>query len=604
MSCRCCGPCFTAQGNNQFETPCCKCIPKRICVEVYPPANLSSYCDCSDPPVGDPYGPMVKMTLSLDCTGQHNSYTGSFRCGTGANALVDLTFKFEAEENSFDPCYFVLESEALGYTYPLPVDGYPATDNRLRVIMGGSYGTDLETRRTECASGGPFEFLADLSSRIPGCGEARIVVNAADYMAKPATETNTGPGERPCSCACMLVFLTRDGVETQVKACYDTYSGGWAGLFDISPYEQYAFTIYHEGELEYAGGTSLRLESDLGDGVAQSIHCSDCDDRMNVSWDLGYGTSIRTFCAKEGGCPECSIPCSDCKCFCRCVCVIYSSEVDSVSTVVNACWDEYNYEWTADVGSRTLHFRLLCNETTGETEMVLTDQDGATLGVDSNSGGGPVPANCPDISATWAITEYGDAITTVSIVCDNCGDCTNLIQTPCCEVPVPLVLYATVSGVHSCWQYVMDPDPTLTALPVTVIPLTFHPAVGAGMPYWEGTRTITGYLLDKRCSVSDPGTLGYVKMTVRVLCGVEIDSVDFQCFGPDNSFLGGLPTRVDILAGSGSYNTCSPSYITAKLGDPSDYMTGGVNLFGALLCRPDGSGGDDRGYFFDIVVTE
>lgn len=609
MGCRCCGACFTAQGNKQFEVPCCKCIPKRICVAIYPPEALTVYCNCSDLPADDPYGPRLRMTLELDCTGQRNTYTGSFTCGTTGDNLVDLSFRFEREEGyETGYCYFVLTSEALGYIYTPPTGtALLPTDDRLKVTMGGAYGTGLTTRAEECISGGPFEFTLDLSRKFPDCGNARVVVNAADYMAQPDLEVGTGTGVRPCSCSCLKVYLTKDGVETEVKSCYDEYAGSWSGTFDRgSIYEQYNFTIYEEAAYGTAEGSTLTLISDLGNGAAQTVTCSNCAPRFSVTWELPYNVQIRAICARPNECPYCSLPCDDCKCFCRCVCVIYSSEVDNVATVVQACWDEYNYRWSADVGSRTLHFNMRCDNDTGITMLHLTDDYGATLGIDADSGGGPKAANCPDISASWSITEYGGALTTIAFACDNCGHCSNLVQTPCCDEPVPAIIYATVTGVHSCWQYVMDPDPVLTTIPTLVIPLILYPAVGAGTPYWEGTRQIDGYLLDKKCNIGTPGTPSYIKMTIRVLCGIEIDSVYFTCYGPDNSFAGGIPQGVVPLTMYGN-NTCAPVYITAKLGEPdpiSGYMVGGVNLFGTTPCRPDGSGGDDRGYFFEIVVTE
>lgn len=571
MTCRCCSPCYTNQGNYQFDAPCCTCVPKRICVSIYPPEALSQYCLCSDPPHDDPYGPMARLTLHLDCTANRLSYSGSFLCGKPGSETksIDLKFTFERIPRIRDgQCYFILASTALGYTFTNEL----GEDKRLKVRMGGAY-NDREVMHDECVNGGPFEFVADFSAAVDGCGIARIVVNAADFVARETIVPEPYPVNPACVCDCIIMSLVLDGTATAVRACWDPYVQLWHGRFKVDEVDH---DFYVRRDSAEGDPTVLSMTSNLGDGAAVSAEC-DCKSLMYASWDLdSYGGKFSVWCDIHTGCV-------DCKCHCRCMCVIYSDGVNA--GVSHVCIDEYDNSWTArfDFYGQDpieLSARLICDPHTGITKMHLGGFEGGIAE--------PQSVACPDIAAAWSFDNYDGSTTTIVFTCDNCGHCNSgLMQTPCCPVPVPLIIYATIIGTITCFHAEPPPITETSSCPTVTIPLVYNPNP-SGLPYWGGEGVLDCPGMENSCNSDDRDIPSVWKITIRVDCGNLIDTVIVQCVGPNHWF----PFIIQPV--NSPYNTCDPVYSQADL----------LSFVPTNECVVTGGAAGVRSYSFSIVVTE
>lgn len=551
MKC-CCPACMTNMGTRQFGDSCCKCIPKRICVTVYPPENRNSYCPCSDSPDDEPYGPIARMTLHLDCSERHGRYIGSFACGrTSTDQLIDLKFTFERLTflDGTSGCFFILESAALEY---LPHD-YPSPDTRILLPLGGPY-ADPDVMRSECVNAGEFEFVVDLGTAFPGCGDAIIKVSAADFMEEPKPVV---PLPKPCFCACVHLKLLYGGLETTIVACWDEF-GGWQGVFSPNPSEDYHVKVYldsPDGELP----TILRLESDLGNGAAKNAIC-DCRPTMYAEWDLyESGAKISIVCDPYMGC-------ADCKCFCRCVCIVYSDSRNAA--VAHACWDEAYHWWEAvfelDDGDVAVKAQLICDPATGVTKMHLF-----------TSLGDPLPSaisaiTCPDVAASWQIAKYNGDTATISVVCDTCGACRNLVRIPCCPVPIPVILWVTVTGTTSCLGLALDP-PVVTPCISTTFPIALNASIIP--PNWNGMAKIACPAWQYLNTVYFVGEgVDEIWLYVETGCGIDMDLQHLRLMGrkPDGTFVASDLSWTTVPGG-----TCDPVMVEATgifipfMGDPA-----------------------------------
>lgn len=128
------------------------------------------------------------------------------------------------------------------------------------------------------------------------------------------------------------------------------------------------------------------------------------------------------------------ITCTDCHCWCRCVCITYVD--DGENTVSRVCWDEYTESWQFTGGGETLSISIGCDTVTGESQLVLSDPfNGVTRSV---------AANCPEVSGSWGFTKPDTTSVSVSITCDTCGECTGGTPDTCgCYDPIAATLYAT-----------------------------------------------------------------------------------------------------------------------------------------------------------------
>ncbi len=522
----CCPPCQTNPGGNQHSRVCCKCIPKRICLTIYSPDG--SYCfSCGDDETGH-----TLSTLRLDCENRLGVYAGSFRC---ADEGIDFRFYFERDADG--KCWFMLESTKLGYV-STQFDTY-ISDTRLRQPMGGDDHDDVERMREQCVAP-DFEFLIDLSSIFDTCGHAVVTVGTADFIS-PKCQNRNWRTPPDCWCQCVRLKLTLDGVETLQAVCWDDERACWHATF-LGAYPEDDIEVAVFVSSESGAQTLLRMESTIGDGDPIEAICSS-NLGMFAEWDL-YGDAVTIMCDKAVGC-------TDCKCWCRCVCIIYSDSRNA--DVVRACLDEYSGGWRGEFAFEggeviTVEAWLACNAETKVTEMHISTNLGDAA---------PTAVICPDVAASWTFIKENYDTALVTIQCDNCTECRNLVRIPCCPTPMPLVLYATVTGYQSCLQDVLDP-PVIRSCGDGAFPLAFTPNLPAGPALWQGQG---GHL-----SCPEWGYLGcdgLAGVFLQIGCSTD-ESVGvlnlFQYCPPGSSpqIGGGLVTgSMEIAPGS----TCHPVHI-------------------------------------------
>lgn len=410
----CCGKCQAHLHCRGGAGTCCKCVPSRICVSIYPPSS-GTYCDLHAPD-DDPYGPALVKTFLWDCA--LNSYSGSFRVNG-----IDIPFTFAFLREDDGTCWFTLESDCLGYSSEF---GY---DNRLKVPVAGSFDNQYEgAERINSCANPEFDFIANLTPCAASCGDVLIRVAAADYQPAP-DEPRRGWTHDPysCYCGCVCITLTTPDGVFQQKTCIDPNNDSW----NVSWTSIGSVTVY----LASAPGdrTILRMESSIGSGDEVYATCT-CREGMFAEWNLGSYGSVKITCDPNRGC-------IDCKCWCRCVCMTYFD--DHVMRIVRACWDEYRQSWSAtfvdaEYGEISAEIRLVCDPGTGITYLSLAT---------NLSGAEDVPAGCPEISASWSLRKADYSPATISISCDTCGRCLQLgSMEPCgCYDFIPDTLYATFS---------------------------------------------------------------------------------------------------------------------------------------------------------------
>lgn len=574
----CCSPCETNASGVNLSGVCCKCMPKRICVSVYTPAGAD--CPCGTPPEGDPYGPVITIKMSFVCDVPNGvgfttggGYTGFFMCG---NVKVDLTFSPERDANG--DCWFYLASSRLGYVNG-PFLGTGPYDTRLRLPMGGPYHDDMDLRREQCASP-DFDFTVDMSGASSACGTALIQVRPADYMSRSRAQRNWVPAP-DCWVECVCLTLTTGGVEYTVQTCWDASIRGWRGTFVTGPDSFVSATVFRDS----APGdpTVLHLESDLGNGAPLAATC-DCHRGMLAEWDLS-GPII-------GIAGNLAVGCADCKCWCRCVCIVYSDSHNA--GVAQACWDEYTQGWGAEFTfgdpvpeSATVGIGFDCNPRTGETKLKLATDVGVVLDTSAN----PVSISCPDIAASWDVLKPDGDTARISIQCDECGQCKNLINAPCCPRPIPIVLMATVTGtvrILDCADCVERTYPCVGGS----FPLAFDAAgTGAG-PIWAGHGPLP-------CNIVDDPSFSLIDFSCLVLslqlyCGESLDTLLFKVSNPsgDSSF---------EPAPMAPYGSCDPVHAVTEnihiicaipLPPPCVITFGPYNIYGNPVS-----------IFIDIIIT-
>jgi hypothetical protein len=146
--------------------------------------------------------------------------------------------------------------------------------------------------------------------------------------------------------------------------------------------------------------------------------------------------------------------CTDCKCYCRCLCISYISS-DFVYERAIAC-EKYVGEdycdriWEVELGGHLIQIFMNClGCPDASTKLTLIPPAGTTLVTQQS-----VPIVCPDlIQAEWSI-HLDDSETpetaAISVECLKCGDTCELLgtQVPCCPERdnLPYILHATIEA--------------------------------------------------------------------------------------------------------------------------------------------------------------
>lgn len=547
--------CNTCEFNLTCET--CKCVPKRVCIALWPGEGES--CGCNQAPVADPDGPVQLVEFHWGCDSGPNgsgggAYSGTLTCGGSADTFPIYFYYMQDLDTRL--YYAVLHSDSLGYSF----DG--VTDTRLKVLLGGPDGTDHAMRRQQCRNPA-YDFTVDLSLAFPECGEALITVRPSNQLARP--QKLSRPTAYPsCSANCIcLTHIAANGVVHRATGCWDGYLPGWTVGW---PYENESWSgkvahVVLETEEGFEPAV-VRLYSSFGDMPPQEVECS----AFFTEWTFEDGSRLRMSRSSD--------TCTDCKCYCRCVCINYSNG-ESAPRVMNACWDDGIGGWTAvfvpdeDIGDpegATVTVFLECDEETKTTVLRIETSVAAT---DELFPPDPVPANCPDIASVWIMP---DGFGSISITCNPCDRCFDPGEaSSCCYGDMPRTIYATYFAVSPTGEPVPPVDRPCDPVDGSVIAMSFNEQtqmwVGSGTPF---------------------GGCPYKVFNIFFRCGVDAEGNNVAVFGE----LGGgesLPGEI----------TCNPfSYSSGVLAEA------GGETFSGECCDTEQEVGYTAAGLYMVVLTE
>lgn len=459
----CCGDCFAHDGCGKTGAVvfnfCCKCVPKRVCVKLFTDAD---YCETEAWSYETPVA--VSEASWIDTNGScSRRYEGVFSF-CEKNIDFDITFW---KDQYTDECYICLKSDALGYSLYTEGDESVVAD-RVCLKMGGDY-SDLDVKRTECRDMS-FVFPVDFSEVFYGGGTGYITIEPADYVQAPSpnptiSDSNLCKPHRIC-----ITRINTYGEETIVHTCFDEYVNGWETFFDEEEHESVSIILE-----EYGDSKLVQLYSYAGDGEQKEAVCP----QLYAEWELYDGTIINIRADRQA-------KCTDCKCYCRCLCVTYQSS-DGILERGIACEnrndDGCRTTFNVTLAGNDLEFYLRCDG----CEVLST-----VLGMNGLYGGTLVTEQeldvlCPNgLEGQWTYQIANNQTATIYVQCVQCGsECTiNELGTtsPCCperETNIPRMLYATFGSSPDC--------PSLDG---AVVPMTLDSPLGATGSCWSGTITV------------------------------------------------------------------------------------------------------------------
>lgn len=405
----CCGPCEVRDGcSNEFglggglkPNHCCSCIPRAICVGLFRDGE---------------YEPFRFAFLPWSCD-EHGKYQGSVSCN---GQTIDLSFAFLRDEYE-DACYLCLESNALGLTY----DRQGGGDNRACVPLGGDYNS-LEEKKVRCRNmdvAFDFDWEGDYDGGT--CGISRIEISPANYASR-LPRRFAGNDDTNCSRyhrVCITVF---DGTDEKTQyGCFVQYDNLWFVDIDGDSNKRVAVELVNDSP------TELRLVSYLGNQLDPvEANCP----TMYYRWEFYDGSWISVI-----GDPQSD--CADCKCWCKNLCVTYSSQSSILKYVVE--YDEDVGGWTIPLPGGDEILSLECSGCDPRiTKLVFQGSERSIL--------------CPDqlsASSFPGVDGYGNSFS-LSVECQHCGDeCSQSGSTTCLpnrNTPIPFVLYGTIENITDC----------------------------------------------------------------------------------------------------------------------------------------------------------
>jgi len=467
----CCGPCTIRDGCggiafSSIEGHCCKCIPVRVCVSLFSDANVCSDTDWVN-------GTSVISTVEAlwsDGATCPREYAGVLLCN---GVDIDFSIRFHRDEN--DQCFWALESAYLGYLHPLSA-GSGGVDSRVMVSMGGT----IAARKLNCtAMAATFDIVFTDASLTTG----RIKIEPAAY--REFVKRKTCPD---CLCGRVCLRISDGTTETTTIVCRD--DDAWTTDFDSDVTKPVRVNLVsHVGDV-----TTLSLTSFLGDGSNVIATC----DPMSARWDFDDGAFVSIAGDDQA-------KCTDCKCYCECLCVTYSDAGTYGRTSacysggLDGCGETFIPEDSSELGGYDFTFGLICTGcATKVTKISLNVPAGLTIvGTQERT------IICPDqLSASWGVL-LADGVTTVTVAveCKSCGDeC--IIEgsvTPCCpDRRMPLTLYATAESISGCTEIAVG----------TTIPLRQEGVIGALEDCWVGEFADTCHF-GVRCNTSFPANDWY-----------------------------------------------------------------------------------------------
>lgn len=449
MGCKCCcTPDKVRDGcsdTGAFITGfCCTCLPRRVCVSLFTEENA---CNVDNWSAVEYVSSVEASWCDVDGLASRE-YVGVLTCGT-----QEIDFRIAFYKDSYNHCYIYLESEALGYV---------GEDIQYLPMGGDSF--DVSVKKSECS-------LMEFTWNVQVYGTAAtITISPADNVVEPKRR-------RPTYClynrACITYF---DGYEEVTQyVCFDEDSKTWS--FDVDDDPNKNITITLESDINNtATEVILSLTSYLGNGDSKEADCP----KMYAKWEFENGNWVKIIGDNQA-------KCTDCKYYCRCLCVTYSNGIDTIqrdSTCVDNGYDGCDSVWTISFEDQIFTFKLRCiGCETLSTVIEIEPPSGLTV-----IGSSQKTIICPDqLTASWSLSTGGSNTIEIDIECKGCGNrCTtdDLNQViPCCPertTGIPTTLYATIESSTGC--------PQLNGQTITLIR---QAPFNADTACWYGSKTVS-----------------------------------------------------------------------------------------------------------------
>ncbi|KKN40962.1 hypothetical protein LCGC14_0727940 [marine sediment metagenome] len=344
------------------------------------------------------------------------------------------------------------------------------------------------------------------------CDKLCVTISGGGVVECPPT-TGTGSGE---TCGCTEVTVAVDWDDTQcawvgIVACGSLSIDLKFEVLNLEGDCYFCLTSDCLGLIQLGTGTGTGDECQLiTPGCGQDKFCGEFtkDGDQRTGWDpdvlLGNWTADASDCGDlvctsveiRAICADRTNPagrgttrvCTDCDCVCNCVCLTYEEDACDPQTV-KVCW-----RGETGTGSDGPWEHTFTGCPDGDQTVTITIERGddgcCEWHLETTRGTVTTPnvkTDCPRADHTWGITGLAAAGTaTVEIACAECTEC--LVQTTCCDDPLPRTLTGTIQPTDLC--------PTASGTVTLVVTSIDNSDPASPIVIYEGTATICGDSFD------------------------------------------------------------------------------------------------------------
>lgn len=474
----CCTSCYTSFGcetadrdQNNPNGFCCKCLPSRICATLYVD-DSSSQCF-----VGSGV-PVDSTQLSLDCT--YKDYIGSLAC-SGENIDISLSFSLDGSG-----CYTRFQSNCLSHS----------GDSAVMYQMGGT-NQSIDIRKSGCLNfhddaSSAFNFPVGLSGCLStASNDSYIQFTKGDYTYLPYYEAE--PSSESLCIYSKSCITYESGVVGEIGYISETntlcsVSGSWTTSFNDGT------TAEISG---YGDPTYLELaNTSLGTPTLKN-QLANCPP-MYAEWSSWVDNHEDISISILGDRRK---KCTDCSCWCRCLCVTYTEEAANGMLTLNRglmCGENDWVTWSGWTGELNDVYSTGIFEVPDITLECVEPCDGTTTYTRAQHRGETDFIACPDIDISFTVPiGVGYSGYTLDAECAKCVDCSlepSVADLGCCAGSgIPTTLTATIEDAGDCG---CADGATGT--------LFFNHAVNSAFQYWTGA-------IENVCGVGD--------VSVKLTCG-------------------------------------------------------------------------------------
>lgn len=334
------------------------------------------------------------------------------------------------------------------------------------------------------------------------CGPCNYALTCEDYpineccgcVPKQLCVTVTPSGEQ---CSCDEIFYD--------IATYDCEAQSWTANFRC-------------GDLQFS--TEIKIEYESGQGCFLKVYSNCFTQTLSVAMNAPTsspansegptcGDLSHTFTNVAHSCGDancqmdiaitprnvaevatnCDGDCHNCRCVTQKICVNVSSDTCAIFGKFDATECEpYSWDFSLVCGSDTVTGTVVLDvdEASGDCALTLTSSEG--------NGSAVVQDNCPDLAASWSLTDFD-----ITVTSGDCSTCDILVG--CCEGPLNPNLTGTFSNLNDC--------PCIDGETITL--------VYAGNSTWVGSIVFCG---DSNVDCD---------YTIRLICPSNCDLVACTC---------------------------------------------------------------------------